>query len=242
MPVKRRPRARTRKAARVGTKANSETRKADRSESCATRTYQSEIRAAAADETRARIVAAARALLNGGKGTPTFSLDGVARQAGVTRLTVYNQFGSRRGLLEAVFDDLARQSRLFEIPTLLASEDAREALRQFVALFCRFWTLHGPVIAKLNALARLDEEVATSLRARTERRRRGLSILVSRCIPHLGGQRLHDLVDVVYALTSYEMFEHLSVRQRGRDSVEEILQNLIAAALERYGVGRSSRT
>ncbi|WP_404558819.1 TetR/AcrR family transcriptional regulator [Bradyrhizobium niftali] len=40
------------------------------------------------------------------------SLDAVAKAANVTRLTVYNQFGSRRGLLEAVFDDIARRGRL----------------------------------------------------------------------------------------------------------------------------------
>jgi len=38
----------------------------------------------------------------------------------VTRLTVYNQFGSRRGLLEAVFDNIARQGGLHEIADAMA--------------------------------------------------------------------------------------------------------------------------
>jgi AcrR family transcriptional regulator len=41
-----------------------------------------------------------------------FALESVAKAAGVTRLTVYNQFGSRRGPLEAVFDHFAERGRL----------------------------------------------------------------------------------------------------------------------------------
>src|SRR5882757_1842338 len=99
------------------------------------RPYRSSLRAAIADETRTRIVAAARTLLGGGKDLPAFSVDGVARQAGVTRLTVYNQFESKRGLLEAVFDDMARQGGLSELATVFAQADANLALRQFVSVF-----------------------------------------------------------------------------------------------------------
>src|SRR5713101_5406230 len=94
----------------------------------APRPYRSPRRAAAA-ETRARILAAARTLLGGGKDLPPFSLDGVARQAGVTRLTVYNQFESKRGLLEAVFDDMAQRGGLSELPAVFAEADANQALR-----------------------------------------------------------------------------------------------------------------
>src|SRR5882757_5692163 len=98
------------------------------------RPYRSSLRAAIADETRTRIVAAARTLLGGGKDLPAFSLDGVARQAGVTRLTVYNQFQSKRGLLEAVFDDLARRGGLSELPQVFAEADADAAIRRFVTV------------------------------------------------------------------------------------------------------------
>ena len=83
------------------------------------RPYRSDVRAAAADETRARIVAASHRLLSGGRDRPAFSIDAVAREAGVTRLTVYNQFESRRGLLEAVFYDMAMQGGLFEFPYVM---------------------------------------------------------------------------------------------------------------------------
>ena len=60
------------------------------------RRYVSSVRAAAAEKKRAEVVQAARDLLGAGGGAGAFSLEAAARQAGVTRLTVYNQFGSRR--------------------------------------------------------------------------------------------------------------------------------------------------
>jgi AcrR family transcriptional regulator len=41
------------------------------------------------------------------EGSAKFSVEAVARQAGVARMTVYYQFGSRRGLLEGICDSLA---------------------------------------------------------------------------------------------------------------------------------------
>src|SRR3989442_13650786 len=99
--------------------------------------YASESRSAATDATRARIITAARALLDQDD-TPTFSLDVIARKAGVTRLTVYNQFESKRGLLEAVFDDMAREGGLFELQSVFAESNVDVAMQRFVAVFFKF--------------------------------------------------------------------------------------------------------
>ena len=116
------------------------------------RPYRSTVRAEAADATRARIIDAARTLFIGGKDLPAFSVDGVARQAGVTRLTVYNRFESKLGLLEAVFDDIAERGGLFsELPAAFAEPDPRTALRRFVSVFCRFWTRHGAMMPAFHA-------------------------------------------------------------------------------------------
>jgi AcrR family transcriptional regulator len=71
------------------------------------RPYRSPVREAAASETHARILAAASGLLGAPKGIGGFSLDAVANEARVTRVTVYKQFGSRGALLEEVLDDMA---------------------------------------------------------------------------------------------------------------------------------------
>src|SRR5690348_4926371 len=164
------------------------------------RAYRSVRRAEAADETRARIRAAARRLLRGGgKRSPAFSLEAVAQQAGVTRLTVYNQFESKLGLLEAVFDDMARESRLMQdMPAVFTLPDPHAALRRFVSVMCRFWDFHRRALPRFDALTRLDEAMAASLKARKERRRIVLATLVQR----LGSVRdAAELVDLLYALT-----------------------------------------
>jgi len=196
------------------------------------RVYRSVRRAEAADETRARILTAARRLLRGGGRLPAFSLEAVAKQAGVTRLTVYNQFESKLGLLEAVFDDMARESRLMQdMPAVFALPDPQAALRRFVSVMCRFWSCHRRALPRFDALTRLDDEVAATLKVRKERRRAVLARLVQRLPPVRDAA---ELVDLLYALTGFEMFDALSVHGRDAVVVEELMQVTVAAAVARY--------
>lgn len=191
------------------------------------RPYRSKLRAEAADATRTRILEAARTLFVGGPNLPAFSVDGVARQAGVTRLTVYNRFASKLGLLEAVFDDIAERGGLFaDLPSIFDEPDPRAALRRFVTVFCRFWTRHKTMMPAFHAAIKIDEAIAASLQQRTERRRRALGVLVERLAPD-GGKANADLVDALYALTSFETFEALSVRNRSAKAVEALMQTLV---------------
>ena len=193
------------------------------------RPYRSDVRAAAADETRARIVAASHRLLSGGRDRPAFSIDAVAREAGVTRLTVYNQFESRRGLLEAVFDDMAMQGGLFELPNVMTETDPLRALRRVVAVFCHFWAAHGSAYLTLSALTKLDEEIGAALKQRTERRRRVLTTLVGR-LPAVEDR--DSLVDVLFVLTSFETFDALCIRKRSHAEVEALIWGLVETIVQ----------
>src|SRR5258708_14771734 len=104
-----------------------------------TRSYVSSVRTAAAAAKRDRVIEAAARSLREDASIAGFSLDAVAKAAGVTRLTVYHQFGSRRGLLEAVFDDIARRGGLDEIADAMAMPDPRAALDRLVEIFFAFW-------------------------------------------------------------------------------------------------------
>jgi AcrR family transcriptional regulator len=196
------------------------------------RRYRSAVRAAAADEKRARVVAAGEALLNAGHGGAAFSLDAVARRAGVTRLTVYHQFKSKRGLLEAIFDETARRGGLHELQGVLEEPDLRRALERYVAIFCRFWAMHARLFPKLGAVARLDPAIAKSLGQRVERRRHVLQTLIGRAPIRADVQRL---VDVLFAVTGFEMFDILSVNGRDPAAVQAIMQQLAADSLDRFG-------
>src|ERR1700754_2174530 len=103
------------------------------------RAYVSSVRSEAAAEKRDRVIEAAANLLREDASIANFSLDAVAKAAGVTRLTVYNQFGSRRGVLEAVFASISEKGGISRLGTIAAIEPPLAALDSLVQIFCEFW-------------------------------------------------------------------------------------------------------
>jgi AcrR family transcriptional regulator len=138
-----------------------------------------------------------------------FSLESVAAAAGVTRLTVYKQFGSRGGLLEAVFDRLARAGRLERIADAVTDPDPREGLMRLVEVFCGFWS-GDAAVGRLHDAMATDPDLARALSERNERRRRAVTALVERMQVSATAARRRDAVDLIFALTSYPMFRLLS--------------------------------
>lgn len=195
------------------------------------RTYHSPQRAAAAAQKRERVVAAARELLASDEGLGRFSLAAVAKRAGVTRLTVYHQFGSRRALLEAVFDDLAVSGGLQRIAAALALPDPQAGLAQVVAVFCEFFVDGRSVMVPLLAAAASDSELKDGLRERNERRRRVLRTLVER-MP-VRDDAVVDLVDVLWALTGAPFLIELAAGGRSVQAVTALVQALATDAVRR---------
>src|SRR5215203_6759730 len=95
------------------------------------RTYTAVERRRTVEAGRERIVDAARELLEDDE-TEGFSIDAVARRAGVARMTVYNQFESKAGLLEALFDLLALRGPLASMADIFTIPDPLEALDEYV--------------------------------------------------------------------------------------------------------------
>jgi AcrR family transcriptional regulator len=202
----------------------------------APRSYRSPLRSAAAAETRARIVAAAAKQLRQ-RGIEEFSLESVGRSAGITRLTVYNHFGSRRALLEAVFDDRAARAGLHHIPDVMAESDPHIALKRLIAIFCGFWGFDNRAIARLHGVGSSDTEFEEALRARNERRRRILSVLVARMIERseVRAEAAADLTDMLFVLTSFSVFAELS-HGRSKDAACSLVQASAEDAVKRAGV------
>lgn len=197
----------------------------------ARRSYVSSVRDAAAAETRERVIAAAAKRLREDAGIASFSLDNVAKAAGVTRLTVYNQFGSRRALLEAVFDDIARQGGLARIAAAMAMPDPRAALDALVEIFCAFWS-RDPAVGRLHDAMATDPEFASALIARNERRRKALTVLVDRMAAKAASRRSRqDAVDMIFALTSYPMFAML-LRGRSTGEVCDLVRSACHRTIE----------
>ena len=174
-----------------------------------TRRYVSTVRADAAGKRRERVVEAAGALLREETNIAAVSLEAVAKAAGVTRLTVYKQFGSRRGLLEAVFDELARLGGLGRIAQVMTMADPRQALERLVEIFCDFWD--DDAVGRLQDATATDPEFARAVADRNERRREALGVLIARIVPaSREKQAAHrDAVDLIFGLTSYPMYRIL---------------------------------
>jgi AcrR family transcriptional regulator len=197
-----------------------------------TRSYVSSVRAEAAAEKRDRVIQAAARFLREEESIAAFSLDAVAKAAGVTRLTVYNQFGSRRGLLEAVFDDIARRGRLMRLNDVMAAPDPWKGLDKLIEIFCDFWS-SDPAVGRLHDAMATDPEFAQALLARNARRRQSLEELVARIAGNVAPRSARrDAVDLIFALTSCAMFQMLA-SERSAKAVCRLLKGAARAAIER---------
>jgi AcrR family transcriptional regulator len=198
----------------------------------ASRSYSSPIRDAAAAEKRARVVDAAGRLLRKHENIAWVSMEAVAKAAGVTRLTVYKQFGSRRGLLEAVFDEAARQGGLGQIAGVIGMDDPRAALGRLIEIFCEFWGSDASR-GRLHDAAALDPEFGQALAQRNERRRAVIGLLIGRL--NAGGPeaaaKTSDVVDLLFGLTSFAMYRSLAANRPQR-AVCELLKAACVAILD----------
>jgi AcrR family transcriptional regulator len=190
------------------------------------RAYRSPARDAAAEETRQRILRAAREIFAAGK---PFSMEAVAKRARVTRITIYHQFESKVRLLEAVFDEVAVAGGLASLPQAMGQSDPRRALRDVIHIFVKFWSTHRDVLPRLSALL-VDADINKQLQSRIERRRKILGVLVARI---LGAESL-ALTDTLFTLTNAEAFENLATRDRGPEEIEALVVKAVDAVVDSY--------
>jgi AcrR family transcriptional regulator len=135
----------------------------------------------------------------------------------VTRATVYQRFGSRSKLLEALFDELAQRGGMADLAEAFRQPDTDLALERFVTTFVRFWTAHRPIHRRLLALGALDAGLERTLRARQEWRRPGLRVLVARMRERYGRpapRMQQETIDLLFTLTSFQTFDLLAGAER----------------------------
>jgi len=134
------------------------------------RTYRLGRREDAVRRTRTAILSAARELLV--SGTPKLSAGAVAARAGVSRITVYNQFGSKAGLLR----ELAGGVRRGVPPPPAALDDPRDELRQRILESCSMWSSDAALFRRLPALD-VEMESPNEDRALADRTSREVDIV-----------------------------------------------------------------
>jgi AcrR family transcriptional regulator len=198
------------------------------------RPYRLGRREAGTEKTQARILAAARRLLLRPRGLAEFSIDAVAREAGVARMTIYYRFKSKRGLLEGLFHDLAARGQMSDLAGAFRQADPLAALKEFIAVFTRFWSSGRLVIRRLHGQGVLDPELGEALSEREERRREGLRVLVKRISEKNGlpeWTSFNDLVDLLFTLTSFETFDELARGKRRPQDVAALIGRLATAMI-----------
>jgi hypothetical protein len=116
----------------------------------------------------------------------------------------------------------------------MANADPHAGLREVVSIFCDFCSMHRLALWRLHAATATDTELEESLRARNERRRHLLSVLVDRMME--GNEKRSEtteLVDVLFALTSLPFYWELTKADRERTVACRIIENLAADAVQR---------
>ena len=197
------------------------------------RQYKMDRRQVAADETRTRILQAARKLLLA-EDFHDFSMDAIAKAADVSRLTVYYQFDSRAGLLEALYSLIARTGHLQRIPDVFRyGNDPEQKLHQFLEIFVQYWESQRETIRRLHALAAIDPEIGKGLQARNERRRQALSVLVDQYSNSALWIKINEqlVIDKLQMLSSFETFDALAINGRAADDVYKILKKMMDEAI-----------
>jgi AcrR family transcriptional regulator len=176
-----------------------------------TRPYRLGARQASVDRTSHAILVAARRLVAQAPAI-SVSVGAIAREARVSRLTVYQRFGSRSGLLGALAPPRS--------PAADSPADPREALRRHLVGACEAWAADAAVHRHLPPVAgdgHAERRLAEQLLA-ADALRPGCSI--------------REAEDVIGALGSFPVFDRLHHDgRRPPAAVADILMRLAAAIL-----------
>lgn len=170
-------------------------------------------RAAARAETRARILVAARELIPGaGASLPITS---IARHAGVAIQTVYDQFGSKGGLLIAVVNDVQRSYGLFgAFRAVFDSPNGEVAMRRMIEATVSFWDHAWPFVESLLRSRRTDPLVGREM-AFIDRLRHAHYWAITTRLEDEGririGETAVSAADQAFAFTNPAVYEELVV-------------------------------
>ena len=193
----------------------------------APRQYNMEKRQLTASETRTRILEAARQLLADESETD-LSMDAIASRADVSRLTIYYQFKSRTGLLEALYDYLAMRGNMQRMAEVFHETDVSIALNKLIRTFVGFWSSDPVVIRRLRAMAALDSEIGKGIQERDRRRVQASSDILRRMILRKKKKSVitRNLADVLTMLTSFETYDALARAGHSKNQIVAAITSL----------------
>jgi AcrR family transcriptional regulator len=190
------------------------------------------------DRTRGAVLNAARAQLEAG-GLRDFSMEALARAAGVTRQTIHNLFRTRSGVLEALFDQIAVQGGMQQMARVMQQRDPKLMLAGFIDVFANFWAGNRLLLRRVHGIAAIDPEFEAAVEARNRRRQMAASHLVDRLSSVASGSvalgwpesRKRRAVALLVTFTSFEFFDVLAENAGGSEAASALLHALVPQAL-----------
>lgn len=183
-------------------------------------------------DTRRRILSAATELIVE-QGYDRLSLERVAERAGVVRATIYYQFHSRAGLLEALLGAAEERGRVH------ATRDEDHTVRDLLDRVIGIWEEDGDLIRGVLGGAVVDEQTRQVVDRHQRGRRQRIVELVEDFdrAGHLRGDR-EEAVDLLWMLTNFHTYDFL--RQRtGRDpvAIRRLLETLAGSVFDPAALG-----
>src|SRR5438874_10348500 len=175
------------------------------------RPYRARSRPLKTPETRERIMSAVRELLGAG----TFhesTVEQVAEHAGVSRATLYQHFGSRLELVDAICDTFAVNPALLRLRETIQEDDPDVALAETISNSMRFWSSEDPILSQLYGVVAIDPAAQDLVERQLADRRSELERLARRLRAAgrlRSGTSERRALALLLVLTSYETFREL---------------------------------
>jgi AcrR family transcriptional regulator len=184
--------------------------------------YQLKRRAQSVAHTRQRCIEAARRVI-AERGLHRLTLSEVARAAGVSRPTVYQQFGSKLSLIDAVTRDLDSRGGYGQLVDALTIEDPVESLHASMRAGYGVYATDPELFRQLYGVAAGDPEVAQLMAMREVGRRNFVSQLVARLDESSRlrpGVTTKDATAILLALTHFVTFDQFQTVPGSRPAAD----------------------
>src|SRR5918999_2837386 len=139
----------------------------------------------------------------------TATMEELASAAGVSRATVFNRFGSKLGVLQALFERGMEGPEMQAIQDALELEDPVASLEAVIEAACAIWETQGFVHEQLQAIVVLEPDASAMVDQQREEQRADIQALIRR-LARAGrlrrGVSEPRAVATLHMLTSLESF------------------------------------
>jgi AcrR family transcriptional regulator len=201
----------------------------------ARRPYTSERRSRGADSVERVLEAAERLIREDAFHLAT--MDELAAAAGVSRATVFNRFGSKLGVLQALFTRCMEAPEMEALGEALELEDPVAALEAAIEASCAIWESSGYIHEQLQAIVVLEPDASALVDQQREEQRADLLALARRLSragrlrPGLSETRAGAALHMLTSLESFLWLRReygLSLRQT-HETIAELARTLLTS-------------